>query len=282
MAENKRIYILVKTYPTISDKYAELVCTAGVLEDGSWIRLYPVPFRILNGDQQFKKYTWINADVERNTSDFRPESYRPTLDTIVLETKTDQKVKQANWDLRKTIIFHNQTIYTNLQTLITEAKETKKSLALFKPKRIINMEIEETTREWDYKKLKSLEMHKAQLNMFKTIEDLEREFQVVRKVPYYFRYIIEDDCGKKSTMMIEDWEIGALYWNCLKRHKNNELAAIEDVKKKYINDYTQKDLYLILGTTKEFHNRAPNPFIIIGVLPLPSDIGHNQQISMFD
>ena len=52
MIEKKRIYILVKTYPTISEKYAELVCTAGILEDGSWIRLYPMPFRLLTDDQK--------------------------------------------------------------------------------------------------------------------------------------------------------------------------------------------------------------------------------------
>lgn len=45
--ERKRIFILVKTYPTISATYGELVCTAGILEDGTWIRLYPVPFRLL-------------------------------------------------------------------------------------------------------------------------------------------------------------------------------------------------------------------------------------------
>ena len=49
MIEKKRIYIIVKTYPTISDKYSELVCTAGVLEDVSWIRLYPIPFRNIHG-----------------------------------------------------------------------------------------------------------------------------------------------------------------------------------------------------------------------------------------
>ena len=41
--EKKRIYIVAKTYPIISKEYSELVCTAGVLEDGSRIRLYPVP-----------------------------------------------------------------------------------------------------------------------------------------------------------------------------------------------------------------------------------------------
>lgn len=32
------ILIAVKTYPTLSEKYIELVCTAGFREDGSWIR----------------------------------------------------------------------------------------------------------------------------------------------------------------------------------------------------------------------------------------------------
>lgn len=29
MREKKRVFVLVKTYPTISEKYSELVCTAG-------------------------------------------------------------------------------------------------------------------------------------------------------------------------------------------------------------------------------------------------------------
>jgi hypothetical protein len=31
------VLITVKTYPTISVKYDDLVCTAGFREDGSWI-----------------------------------------------------------------------------------------------------------------------------------------------------------------------------------------------------------------------------------------------------
>jgi len=62
--ERKRIYITVKTYPTLSEKYDELVCTAGICEDGSWIRLYPLPFRKLDNEQKYKKYQWIEADIE--------------------------------------------------------------------------------------------------------------------------------------------------------------------------------------------------------------------------
>jgi hypothetical protein len=54
--ETKRVFIVVKTYPTISGKYAELVCTAGVLEDGSWIRLYPVVVKEVVAFSRLKHY----------------------------------------------------------------------------------------------------------------------------------------------------------------------------------------------------------------------------------
>jgi hypothetical protein len=34
----ERILITVKTYPTLSRKYGETVCTAGLRPDGSWVR----------------------------------------------------------------------------------------------------------------------------------------------------------------------------------------------------------------------------------------------------
>ena len=43
--EKQRILVTVKTYPTLSRKYGETVCTAGIREDGTWVRIYPVPFR---------------------------------------------------------------------------------------------------------------------------------------------------------------------------------------------------------------------------------------------
>ena len=78
-AEKKRVFITVKTYPNISDKYAELVCTAGILEDGTWIRLYPVPFRLLKKEQQYKKYTWINVEGRRSSKDLCNDTKGPIL-----------------------------------------------------------------------------------------------------------------------------------------------------------------------------------------------------------
>ena len=73
----ERILITVKTYPTLSTKYGELVCTAGLREDGSWVRIYPVPFRRLEETEQYSKYDWIECELIRSRKDKRPESYHP-------------------------------------------------------------------------------------------------------------------------------------------------------------------------------------------------------------
>ena len=39
---------------------------------------------------------------------------------------------------------------------------------------------------------------------------------LIPKLPYKFYYRFKDDSGKSSRLMIEDWEIGQLYWNCLR------------------------------------------------------------------
>jgi hypothetical protein len=277
MFEKKRIYILVKTYPTISEKHSELVCTAGVLEDGSWIRLYPVPFRKLDIDQKYPKYTWINIDAARNTTDFRPETFHPNLSTIVVETKP----RKADWEERRKIIFKNKKIYTNLQELINKAKEDNTSLAVFKPTKILDFIIEDVERNWNSNKLEILKKLSQQLNLFQTPEEIAEEFKVVPKVPYKFSYKFEDESRKISTMMIEDWEIGMLYFNCLKRAQGNEKIAIAEVRKKFFEEFSKKDIYFFLGTTKQFHNVAPNPFIIIGVFYPPMPL-QNQQMSLFD
>ncbi len=278
MASTK-VLITVKTYPTLSKKYGELVCTAGFREDGTWIRIYPIPFRKLEYERRYKKYQWIDIDLEKNKSDFRPESYKPTSGG--LDFKTLDAIGTENfWQKRKDIVLKN--VYTNLSVLIEEAKDKKvcTSLAVFKPKEVIGFKVEQVSREWDEEKLAELEAKSKQQNLFETSDS---PFIVVNKLPYKFSYKFIDEENRESTMMIEDWEIGALYWNCLKRHEGNEAKACEDVKKKYFDDFAKtKDLYLYLGTTQLHHYVAPNPFIIIGTFH-PKKVDQNKEVSsLFD
>lgn len=256
-----KVLVTVKTYPTLSGKYDELVCTAGFREDGTWIRIYPVPFRQKSEKEQYSKYEWIEVDLVKNTTDFRPESFRPRSNNseIKILEKIDTK---DHWAKRKEYVLGK--VYYNLAELIKEAKDKRirTSLAVFKPSEILGFEIESTSKEWDKVKLAKINAERMQTTLYKQREDL---FEIVKKLPFKFYYKFKDNVGKVSRMMIEDWEIGALYWNSLKKHEGNETKAKADVKKKYYDDFAKtKDLYLFLGTTQQHHYRAKNPFIIIG------------------
>ncbi|NLZ77547.1 MAG: hypothetical protein GX911_06225 [Spirochaetales bacterium] len=145
------------------------------------------------------------------------------------------------------------------------------------------MIVKKTSREWDLQKLETLREKAAQLDLFMTPEEVRAEFSVVRTVPYEFSYTFEDEKGKVSTLMISDWEIGMLYFNCLKRANHDEAEAVKQVKTKYLDIFSTRDIYLFLGTTKACHNLAKNPFIIIGVYYPPKAIEQDSpQLSLFD
>lgn len=252
-----KVLITVKTYPTLSTKYRELVCTAGILEDGRLIRIYPIPFREMKEYAQYEKYEWVEIDLEKNRKDFRPESYK-CLDHRKIRRIGKMGTNNGSWIERKKAVL--KKVYEDMAFLISEAKDKNKmtSLAVFKPHKIIKFLIEPDTREWDPKKL-------AQFKQKSMFND-DSTFQIADKLPYKFSYVFQDRAGKTSTLQILDWEIGQLFWNCMRRHKNDEKMACTDVKRKYMEDFAKtRDLYFFLGTTKEFHFVSPNPFLIVGV-----------------
>jgi hypothetical protein len=94
------------------------------------------------------------------------------------------------------------------------------------------------------------------------------DFKLMPKLPVKFSYKFRDAEGRTSTLMIEDWEIGQLYWSCLK--DADKKTAVAKVRQKYFDEFVgKKDLYLFLGTTRKWHSRAPNPYVIVGVFYPP-------------
>ncbi|HLW06269.1 MAG TPA: hypothetical protein VKY45_01800 [Marinilabiliaceae bacterium] len=259
MAKTK-VLITVKTYPAISKRYEELVCTAGFLEDGSWIRIYPIQFRKKSYSEQYSKYDWIELDLVKNTRDFRPESYRPVAHETPIEKIGSIKTDGDTWEERRKVVL--KKVYYNISGLIAEAKDKEicTSLAVFKPTKVLDFIYEEEKeRVWSSDKLAQFK----QYNIFE--KDKNNNFRVVRKLPYKFSYRFKDVAGTVSKLMIEDWETGQLYWNSLKRHDGDEKKACEDVRKKYFDDFAKtKDLHFFLGTTQLHHYRGRNPFVIIG------------------
>lgn len=258
---NARVLITVKTYPLPSRSYTELVCTAGLLNGEKWIRMYPIPFRFLQDQKQYPKYSWVELDLVRNTKDFRPESYRLKNENI----KVLDAIGTANaWDARKSYVL--KETFTSMDELIKLAKgSAKKSLATVKPREIIKFEIKGDEREWRKDWLEQMK----QMDMFEPANSSGQR-KVVRKLPYKFYYHFLTDDNKLRRLMIEDWEIGALFWHCLSQTDGDEEAAKQLVREKYFVQFVQeKDLHLFVGTTFLNHNVAPNPFVIIGVFYPP-------------
>lgn len=260
----KRVLIAVKTYPTLSEKYNELVCTAGFLEDGSWIRIYPIQYRLLNYEQKYKKWSYIDINIEKNTGDFRAESYRP------INLKDNIKVLpglgcENDWSLRKRIVLKNAT--DDLKDLIYKAKNKNISLAVYKPTSVKDFVWEETSREWDKEKLERVKANLSYPDLFEERNTFIRTFEVVRKIPYKFSYIFKSKDDTTHKMMIEDWELGTLYWKYIDKGYD-ENATCNIVKEKFFKWMKNRDLYFMLGTTLKYA-MAKNPFIIIGTFYPP-------------
>jgi hypothetical protein len=256
-----KVLITVKTYPRPTSKREEIVCTAGILENGKWVRIYPVPFRDLPFEKQYKKYQWIKLNLRKSRSDTRLDSYEPKAmydEQIELLEFIDTN---NGWHERKRLVLQN--VYSSLNEIVSLAYDKNLSLVTFKPKKILDFIIEkEDSREWDSK-------HQIKLNQMKLFESNNKE--IIRKLPYKYYFKFETEDNKESKLMIQDWEIGALYWNCLKDAEGNETVANNKVRHKYLTDFAgTKDIHFFLGTTYRFHKqRSLNPFHIIGVFPPP-------------
>ena len=268
--DTEKVLITVKTYPTLSKTHVELVCTAGLREDGSWIRLYPIPYRLLDEELRFPKWQWVRLPVVRRVKDHRQESYSPAdLNRIdMLETMGTAD----NWRERRRLVLKRSRVWTNMADLIEAAKQEKVSLATFKPARMLGLVIEEEEeREWSFAALKNVRQTLRQGDLFREQEDTWA-FMPAEKIPYGFYYRFEDEAGKESRLKIIDWEIGMLYRKCLRKARGHEAVACAKVREMYEARFFKMDLHLFLGTTHAWHDRAQNPWMVVGVFPLPIEL----------
>ena len=270
-----RVLVTVKTYPMPSSTYGELVCTAGLLDGEKWVRIYPISFRFLSDSGMYPKYSWIRLDLVKKSSDFRPERYRP-LRGIDEDIQVIEKLGTDNeWAARRKFVLNE--VYCSMEELVAIAKsEEKKSLATLKPAEITGFVIEECERDWKEKWL----AQNQQGDFFELDSEKQmRERRLVKKLPYRYSYrFLSEGDSRPRELMIEDWEIGALFWNCLRQTDGDEQAANQLVQKKYLDTFRAKnELYFFLGTTLRHHNVSRNPFIIVGVFYPPK----TSQLSLF-
>lgn len=204
----EKILIVVKTYPRPSSKYRELVCTAGITVTGKWIRLYPISYRYLDYNKWYRKYQWINIKIEKNSTDFRVDSYRPI--EISIHAIGEPIATNKQWTDRKNLIL--PTVQSDsLEEIEEKYRKDSISLGIFKPKEIIDFVIEQESSEWSKKQQQEL----SQLRLF------EAQPKALIKIPFKFSYkfICHDKrCDKPHKLSIIDWEINALYLNMKEKY----------------------------------------------------------------
>jgi hypothetical protein len=253
----KKVLITVMTYPVPSQKYQELVCTAGITEAGEWVRLYPIEYRYLSPQKKYRKYQWIELELmPRGGKDLRKESFTPNLDTL---QPIGQPLSTAHgWRERRQWV--DRLPHRTLKEYQALYDSDKTSLGIVRPKRILDFTIERINPEWSEKQSAIL----SQLRMF------EENFSIkeLAKIPYKFSYVFEcEDSPKPHHAMCEDWELGVLFLK-EKQRLGSEESAAQSVKNKFLDEICapKNDTRFFMGTIYPF-----NTWVVLGLFYPPNE-----------
>ena len=209
--KEERILIWGKTYPELSSKYNETVCTGGTLENGNFVRIYPIPFRYLEQDETFSKYQWIRAKIKKSAEDPRPESYKIDPYSITVEEKIPPD--KFEWFERKRHALVNDSfLFDSAESLLAENRRSLKSLGFVKPFKVHDVYLEKRP-EADYQAF--LKKFKANKEKSKQMElGLFGDLSVVEIKKLQFlsqRFKVKWSCNRPDCqghdMSILDWEV---------------------------------------------------------------------------
>lgn len=247
--QTKRILVTVKSYPRPSRSLYETVCVAGVTDDGEWIRLYPVTFRLLPEENQFDKYDWIEVQVRKSKRDYRAETFEPDVGSI---RKVGRISTDLAWSERK------QLLCPKLDPSIEALRATNRSLGFIRPAHLSHFLIHEETEDKP-----DAEQQRATRQLSFLFPDVEPVERLARSFRYGFK--CTDDCSSFHDLKIVDWEVFQSY---RKWRDNYGPGRVDELmQRKYWEEFRGRDLCLFVGTPlAQDHLRS---FIIIGLFYPP-------------
>jgi len=270
----ERILILAKTYPSPSAQYMETSCVAGISEQAVMRRLYPVPFRMIEDGQQFKKWQWIEVRVEKANKDHRPESHKVYVDTISCGNVIDAKWE---WAARSEWLDKIPS-FQSFEALDAARLSEGLSIALLRPKSVLGLDVVKARNpKWTEDEKEKLAREQMQCDLFSEA-DAKRQVKELRKVPFdfYYRYLCDSPEGEKEHRhKIVDWEAGALYWNCRRNHGDDWEAPF---RAKLEGQLGGKDLMFLMGNQHRFQDQW---LIISLIYPPKRKPIENRQGSLF-
>lgn len=233
------------------------MCCAGIGRDGRWRRQYPVPFRILNDGQKFRRWDFIQYEFTTSADDLRRESQKVVPESIVVSgtIKASERARVLNPLIRESF---------------AAADEQDESLTLLRPESVTLLYERKSKSQLEIERAKHAELAN-QLSMFdKTAKPLD-------PCPIQFLLKWRDADGKTRQHECDDWETTSAFQRFNREH--GETRAIEILREKYELQYFTAGLALAFSTHKRRNQTrgATNQWLLVGLIRLDE----NNQSDLF-
>lgn len=208
-----KVMVTVKAAPQPSRTYGDTVCVAGVVVapgPARWVRLYPVPFRYMEGDKQFRKYDIIDVKVRAAGADKRVESLKIDAQSLQVERHVDSWKSRAPW------VEPLATLSMCEVTRKVKADMHSVSLAAIRPAQVLDIQITPHPG-WTPEALARFEDYVNQGDLFR--ETPPRLLDAPR-FEAKVKYTCTDSTCRSHAQGIIDWELNALQHH--QRHLGDE------------------------------------------------------------
>jgi hypothetical protein len=238
-----------KTYPAVSKKYVETVCTGGVQADGQFVRLYPVPFRFLDAEEQYRRWDIIRVRAYRDTNDKRPESWHLAPGTAI-EVIDNISTDRRRWEwMRKTVHSSTEAMAENG---VTNGCVEIEPLELY---------WESDSKEWTASQIAVIN----QGDLFATKEQLEG---IAERIPWQFRLKFrEKNTGREGDSKVLAWSYYQGFRRAAKEMDDHAALStvVDRIKGSIFNP--EKTVFAIFGTHSRFGH-----WMISALYHVPTDI----------
>ncbi len=257
----KRVLVIVKAAPEPSKKYGDAVCTAGLTEDGEWIRLYPVPLDLWRRGRGFKKFDWIEVECKKASQEEklgRKESHKIRSDSLKVVDRSLSGNGRVDWAGRNQLLYPHRS--ASIEALREAYNKDRTSLGMVRVGELIDFYKSEQLTESE------LNHHRVKQMVFSDLEDgrggaLKPQW-ILNQIPHIFRYKFKCETSACSghDMTCEDWELFEAYRLWPERYKTEE-RTFEKIRDKFFSLFKdKKDLHFFMGTDSQYPS-----WMIIGV-----------------
>jgi len=228
-------------------------CTAAISDTGEWLRIFPVPYRLLPPEKQFVKYQWIEVAIKKASSDARPESHHVELDSIRILSEPISTASE--WRARKEWVV---PLKSHCLCCLKQSRDADgfPTLGFIRPKVIESLIIQPDDAEWSQSQLDTL----RQGDLFS-----DAPAEELQKIPYTFKYRFRcdhDECAGHE-LSCTDWEMGQS-WRSWKEAYGDKWE--EKFRQRYETEMIEKnDTHFYVGTI----HQHPGAWIIVGLFYPP-------------